>query len=282
MGKMVMVYNKNANGNQKDQDGGAWSEEKRCHAYLDSRRSDTTGSTGRADGYQSQRINRKSGSWASSAVCGLASHGGTLRCLIQEAEDQIAECEAELQLLQTRKEKIQTRRVALWKLRPSCASDRAPGNLNATDVNMNATPDTHPPDQGKSATPSSSAPDTCGKVFGVNSNPTITVTPDTRGENCALVPQVSGVNPSPSTPDTLTAKHNHWVEVYRPNKRRTQYFRYVWMVKQKMHHIHIPGGNVRLSGAQANVAEVEIAIAHGAAPAEVLELIKRLRGGKQK
>ena len=150
------------------------------------------------------------------------------------------------------------RNAAFWKLRAYCPVD---------DKGETHTSHTPPPDCSKALT---LLPPPPNQVSGVELAP---VTSDTPPPD-----QVSGVTLPASTPDTLE-KHNHWVEVYRPNGRKTQYFRYVWMTGQKMHHIHIPGGHVRLPKAQSNLAVVKDAIAQSRSPAQILELIRILKAG---
>lgn len=81
----------------------------------------------------------------------------------------------------------------------------------------------------------------------------------------------SGVNGG-----VLTPEQNHWVETYSPGKRKGySYYRYVWMVGQKMHHRHLPGGNVDNPKAIALKESVEEAITAGWPPNAIEQLIKQ-------
>jgi len=51
------------------------------------------------------------------------------------------------------------------------------------------------------------------------------------------------------------------------------YFRYSWRESKKVHHVHIPGGNIDSPTARSHRDEVESAIASGKSPGEVLDLI---------
>lgn len=137
------------------------------------------------------------------------------------------------------------RRIALWKLRPSCALAHLPAD----------------------------APDTCGEshldtpqVSGAVPLPADA--PDTCGESHLDTGEVSGAS--------------GWCETYQPNGRRTQYFRYLWREKGRLKHAHLPGGNVRSPRAQENLALVETAIASGKSPSEIIELIKSWKAPKEK
>lgn len=84
---------------------------------------------------------------------------------------------------------------------------------------------------------------------------------------------VSGANCNPSAPDTVSAKHNHWVETYAPAKRDAKYYRYVWMEGRKLKHLHLPGGNAKSAAALVLKQKVESAIASGKSPAMIEQLI---------
>lgn len=80
----------------------------------------------------------------------------------------------------------------------------------------------------------------------------------------------SGQKPSPTCPE-----QKHWIETYSPSKRRGySYYRYVWRERGKLHHRHLPGGNVRSLCARALKERVESAIADGLSPVEIEQLIK--------
>lgn len=98
--------------------------------------------------------------------------------------------------------------------------------------------------------------------------------------------ECSGVSNPPVTPEqkkcsgvtggVFTPEQKHWVETYSPGKRKGySYYRYVWMVGQKMHHRHLPGGNVDNPKAIALKVMVEEAIAAGWPPNAVEQLIKQ-------
>ncbi len=51
----------------------------------------------------------------------------------------------------------------------------------------------------------------------------------------------------------------HWVEKYKVIRYHKEhyYYRYIWMSNRKLHHVHIPGGNVRSQLAIERKAAVE-------------------------
>ncbi|AFZ32225.1 hypothetical protein Glo7428_3765 [Gloeocapsa sp. PCC 7428] len=94
-------------------------------------------------------------------------------------------------------------------------------------------------------------------------------TPEPTDISSGVTQDSSGVN-SKSTPE-----HIHWVETYSPsNKKKHVYYRYVWMEKQKLHHVHIPGGNTANERAIALQEQVTEAIKRGDTPVAIKALIK--------
>jgi hypothetical protein len=71
----------------------------------------------------------------------------------------------------------------------------------------------------------------------------------------------------------------HWVEKYKVTRygKEHYYYRYIWMSGRKLHHVHIPGGNVRSQLAIERKAAVENAIAAGKLPFEIEKLIRDRR-----
>lgn len=84
-----------------------------------------------------------------------------------------------------------------------------------------------------------------------------------------------------ATTDTIKSapEHNHWVEKYTVIRygKEHHYYRYLWMSGRKLHHVHIPGGNVKSAIAIARKQEIEIAIAAGKSPREIEQLIHSWR-----
>lgn len=103
------------------------------------------------------------------------------------------------------------------------------------------------------------------------------LTPEQRID-CSGVNQITAFTPEQLTPEQLTPEQPHWVETYSPSNRKNHsYYRYVWMDGQRMHHIHIPGGNTKSDRAISNKTEVERAIALGMWASEIEDLIKSWR-----
>jgi hypothetical protein len=76
--------------------------------------------------------------------------------------------------------------------------------------------------------------------------------------------------------DAPAPEQKHWVESYwvRRGNQKYWYYRYVWMQGRKLHHVHIPGGNVKNRKVRATKEMVENAITLGKSPLEIEELIK--------
>ncbi|MBH8576194.1 DUF4102 domain-containing protein, partial [Nostocaceae cyanobacterium CENA369] len=74
-------------------------------------------------------------------------------------------------------------------------------------------------------------------------------------------------------------EQSHWIEKYRVVRYHQEhyYYRYLWMSARKLHHVHIPGGNVRSQIAQGRKQMVENAIADGKSPVEIEKLIRSWR-----
>lgn len=78
--------------------------------------------------------------------------------------------------------------------------------------------------------------------------------------------------PSPPTPDSVTAVHP-----YLPKGKARSghlYYCYTYRDGKRVRNIHIPGGNITSSLAQARAKEVEAAIEFGRSPLEIVKLIK--------
>ncbi|WGV23362.1 hypothetical protein [Halotia branconii] len=71
-------------------------------------------------------------------------------------------------------------------------------------------------------------------------------------------------------------EHKHWVEQYKVVRcgKEHYYYRYLWMSGRKLHHVHIPGGNVRSPLAIERKEMVENAIAAKLSPVQIEKLIK--------
>ena len=108
MGKMEVVCM--GNNNEENKNSGSRSEEEGLHHIVDSGCRSHPGSTGKPYEYQSQRIDREDSSRSGLHRIGFISHGGTLRYLIEDADDQIAVCDAEIQRLHLRKQRLEVRR----------------------------------------------------------------------------------------------------------------------------------------------------------------------------
>ncbi|MBD2386920.1 hypothetical protein [Cylindrospermum sp. FACHB-282] len=79
-------------------------------------------------------------------------------------------------------------------------------------------------------------------------------------------------------------EHNkkwQWIEEYTVvrSQKKHYYFRYCWYERttRKIHHTHIPGGNVKSAIAQQKKQVVENAIALGKSPAEIEKIIDQSR-----
>ncbi|WP_427159415.1 DUF4102 domain-containing protein [Aliinostoc sp. HNIBRCY26] len=74
-------------------------------------------------------------------------------------------------------------------------------------------------------------------------------------------------------------EQSHWVEKYTVIRygKEHYYYRYLWMSGRKLHHVHIPGGNVKSAIAIGRKSAVEAAIADGQTPTEIKKLIHSWR-----
>ncbi|HLO84910.1 MAG TPA: hypothetical protein VK203_07845 [Nostocaceae cyanobacterium] len=86
---------------------------------------------------------------------------------------------------------------------------------------------------------------------------------DTNSVNCAVV------NSAPEQ------KISHWLEKYPVTRGSNQYwyYRYCWMEGRKIHHIHIPGGNINSTVARNRKQRVEEAIRAGESPADIKKIL---------
>lgn len=109
-----------------------------------------------------------------------------------------------------------------------------------------------------------------------------------------LVPLVKGMSGIPTLPEhrtdvleelpeilllTLPEHCNQWVEKYFVSRAGTKhwYFRYCYYDRGKIHHYHIPGGNVRSQLAQRRKQAIDEAISLGRSPSEIEQLIHSWR-----
>lgn len=74
-------------------------------------------------------------------------------------------------------------------------------------------------------------------------------------------------------------EQSHWVEKYTVIRygKEHYYYRYLWMSGRKIHHIHIPGGNVKSQIAIGRKQEIERAISDGETPQAIEKLIRSWR-----
>ncbi len=68
------------------------------------------------------------------------------------------------------------------------------------------------------------------------------------------------------------------VKQYKPNGRKTEYFRLDYRLGKKVKSIHIPGGNVRAKLAQYRARELQKLIDRGAELEEILAAVETYRG----
>ena len=68
------------------------------------------------------------------------------------------------------------------------------------------------------------------------------------------------------------------VKQYKPNGRKTEYFRLDYRVGKKAKSIHIPGGNVHASLAQERAKEIQLMIDRGVELGEIIAAVKTYRG----
>jgi hypothetical protein len=166
------------------------------------------------------------------------------------------------------------RRVPFWKICPVCAAAQAAAPVTPEECS-------HP--RLLPGLDAAYCPD-CRTSFGPNSKE-YKLLQNAPNSKCVVVKGVleleqtssedhsdrrSGVNRS-----GVNSEHAHWVETYSPSTRKgNAYYRYVWMVAQKMHHRHIPGGNVNSGVAQGRALEIKLAIAQGKSPQEIVQMLK--------
>ncbi|BCL34243.1 hypothetical protein [Nostoc sp. MS1] len=91
--------------------------------------------------------------------------------------------------------------------------------------------------------------------------------------DCNVLEQAT-TNTNKSAPE-----QSHWVEKYTVVRYGSEhyYYRYLWMEGRKLHHVHIPGGNVRSAIAIGRKEKVESAIADGETPQTIEKLIRSWR-----
>ncbi len=69
------------------------------------------------------------------------------------------------------------------------------------------------------------------------------------------------------------------VKKYKPNGRKTEYFRLDYRVGKKVKSIHIPGGNVQAKLAQYRARELQKLIDRGAELEEIIAAVETYRDG---
>ncbi len=74
----------------------------------------------------------------------------------------------------------------------------------------------------------------------------------------------------------VAPEHSHWIETYFVSRghKKHYYYRYCYMVKRKIRHIHIPGGCTANNLSKQYCQEVRDAIATGISPQEIEKMIK--------
>ena len=70
------------------------------------------------------------------------------------------------------------------------------------------------------------------------------------------------------------------IKKYKPNSRKTEYFRLDYRVKNRVRSIHIPGGNVHANLAQYRVKELQAMINRSAELGEIIAAVQDYRNGK--
>ena len=84
-------------------------------------------------------------------------------------------------------------------------------------------------------------------------------------QKTGIIPQVNGSN---------------CIKKYKPNGRKTEYFRLDYRVKNRVRSIHIPGGNVHANLAQYRVKELQAMINRSAELGEIIAAVQDYRNGK--
>lgn len=78
------------------------------------------------------------------------------------------------------------------------------------------------------------------------------------------------------TNNSAPEQHNHWIEEYSPsNRKHLSYYRYCYMIRRKIKHLHIPGGNVNTPLVIYRKLDIEDLIAVGETPDKIVEIIKK-------
>lgn len=95
-------------------------------------------------------------------------------------------------------------------------------------------------------------------------------TEDTSNHDSSVLEQAKSDTAKPAP------EQSHWIEKYPVTRygKEHYYYRYLWMSGRKIHHVHIPGGNVESAIAKSRKSQVEAAIADGATPVEIKQLIR--------
>lgn len=91
-------------------------------------------------------------------------------------------------------------------------------------------------------------------------------------------PETLQTEPTPEL--TSWPRPTHWVENYWVKDKGYWYYRYVWMEGQKLHHVHIPGGNIRSGVSRGRAALVESMIQAGWSSSLIEQHIKQWRPGR--
>ncbi|BAY34186.1 hypothetical protein NIES2107_60910 [Nostoc carneum NIES-2107] len=95
-------------------------------------------------------------------------------------------------------------------------------------------------------------------------------TPERSNPHFSVLEQAT-TNTTKSAPE-----QSHWIEKYPVTRygKEHYYYRYLWMSGRKIHHVHIPGGNIESAIAKSRKSQVESAIADDQTPTEIKQLIK--------
>lgn len=70
------------------------------------------------------------------------------------------------------------------------------------------------------------------------------------------------------------------IKKYKPNGRKTEYYRLDYRVKKRVKSIHIPGGNIHANLTQYRVKELQAMIDRGADLGEIIAAVEDYRNGK--
>lgn len=83
---------------------------------------------------------------------------------------------------------------------------------------------------------------------------------------------------SHDTNQVIPEQYVQWIEEYSPsNRKQHKYYRYCWKVsgRGRIHHKHIPGGNISAALAIYRKKDIEAEILIGTDPMEILAMINQ-------